>query len=260
MIAERFGPVPALPGGLLVPASEIYARLQIASSKQEEKDEALRMARAYTGAFEEAIGRPILRRVGVDLDFVADAPPPEGIAYSARFRAWMIDLDLAFPVESVESVRIDSDAATLFDVDFDTADTIDAADYRLALTDSLTLFLNQSLALPPTEAGEAVRVRVTCGYEARSDAPGWEPTGGAWPMPPAIEEAYLEQLALSWKRRNTPHLRYEGKPTGAGSASAGFAVSTLAPKVVEMLRPYATWQAALALQAASGGAVSGGEG
>lgn len=250
MIAERFGPVPALPGGLLVPAGEVHLRLQIASSKQEEKDEALRMARAYTSTFEEAIGRPILRRQGVDLDFVCDEEG--GLAYSARFRAWMIDLDFAFPVEAVESVRIDSDAATLFEVDFNTADTIDVADYRLALTDSLTLFLNQSVALPPTEAGEAVRVRVACGYEARSDAPGWEPTEGAWPMPPAIEEAYLEQLALAWKRRQTPHLATEGKPTGAGPATSSFNVASLSPKVREMLRPYATWQAALNLQSAGG--------
>jgi hypothetical protein len=258
-IADLFGALPAFPGGLLVPASEVFARLQIADAKQAEKDEALRMARAYTATFEEAIGRPILRRQGVDLDFAAD--DEGGLEYSARFRAWRIDMDFAFPVEFVESVRIDSDATGVFDIDFDTADVIDAADYRALWLDGLVLFINERVSLPPTEAGKAVRVRVTCGYEPRSDAPGWEPTVGARPMPPAIEEAYLEQLSLSWRRRNAPHLRYEGKPTGAGSASAGFAVSTLAPKVVEMLRPYATWQAALALQSAGGGAgATGGEG
>lgn len=246
-VALRFGPPPS--PALLAPASAVLERLQITAATPAEQGEALRLAASYTAAFEEAAGRPLLRRAGVDLDFAVDCEG--GVAYAARRGAWLIDLDFAAPVESVASVRLDDDAASAFDIDFDSAAALDASDYRLADADGQVLLIRDSVTLPAPEAGAAVRVRLTCGYEARSDAQGWTPTQGARAMPADLEEAWLEQTALAWRRRSAPHLRYEGKPTGAGSATSGFAPSTLAPKAIEILRRYATWAHALALQSAS---------
>lgn len=250
-IAARFGPPPA--PALLAPQSALYARLQLASGSAAEQAEALRVGAACAAMFEEACGRPLLRRQHVELDAAVDCE--DGLQYAARRGAWLLDLDAALPVESVEAVLVDDDAASEFDVDFDAATTLSAGDYRVADVDGPVLLIRDSVALPPAEAGAAVRVRLTCGYEARSDEVGWAPTPGARPMPMDLEEAFLEQCSLVWRRRLTPHLRYEGKPTGAGSASAGFADAKLSPKAREVLARYATWACALNL---AGGASAGG--
>ncbi len=217
-----------------------------------ESAQVIALAAAVTDAFEGATGRTLLRRAGFVAVLDGDDIDDEGVLWLTAHR----------PVESVASVEVaepDLDGVALFDA----STLLGAADWSLLLPDA---------DYPPVgrfgvllRAGRRVaglrnvRITLTCGYAVDDGTPIWQAPAGQVPLPPALRDAAIRQAVIWWRRRETPHVRYQGMstPTG-GTSQTGYSQLTLDPVVMQALLPYATAECAMAMQ--FGGAAAAGAG
>ena len=238
------------PSGLasLAPLAFAYRRLALspADLAQDQISELGRMLEGYTAAIENACGRPLLRRVGeviyVDPEDIDPYPGP-------------LTLEGAWPIESVASVHLDTGASEAIDAVYDGTTLVDPADYRVwspkggALQPAPWGLLFRAGKRPDDAAvARAMKVTLTFGYTPSDGGSGWSLPPGQFGVPAPITEALLRQVSIAWRRKEQAHQKSvaESFQLGGGGTTS-FVSSRLARSVRELIAPYATAHAALAL-------------
>lgn len=238
------------PSGLasLAPLAFAYRRLALspADLAQDQISELGRMLEGYTAAIENACGRPLLRRVGeaifIDPEDIDPYPGP-------------LTLERAWPIESVASVHLDAGAAEAIDAVYDATTLVDPADYRVwapkggaAQPAPWGLLFRAGKRPDDAAVARAMKVTLTFGYTPSDGGSGWSLPPGQFAVPAPITEALLRQVSIAWKRKEQAHQKSVAQSFQlGGGGTTSFVSSRLARSVRELIAPYATAEAALAL-------------
>jgi len=237
---DQFGPPPAA----LAPAAWIIGRVNldpVIQAGDADFDAVARAAVAWTGAFERACGRPLVRRV--DQALVLD-----GEDLCNRTWGHLLRLEPLGPAESVASAHYDP-AATPIGATFDATTLIDPAAYGLVMRAEerfAVLGFDRTAGVRASGCGN-LRVQLTFGYAADDGTPGWTPPAGAAAVPADLAEALADQVAAAVKaRRHDDHASASVNVQGQVGTTAYY-TERMRRSVRERLLPYCTAEAALNL-------------
>lgn len=206
-----------------------------------------RMLVGYTRAIELACGRPLLRRVDEAVVF-------DGCDVRRGEALWFT---MHWPVEAITSVHLDVVHEDPVEIVFDSTTVLAPDQYALrAPAVEAKGFGSYGLVFRagshPLGRGEGnLRVVLTHGYEAAPEGSpvGWTPAPGRFGVPEPLSEALLKQVSIAWRRRGDAHQRSLGQSfQGGGGGTTTFTSTRLAASVKELIRPFATAEAAVALQ------------
>lgn len=230
----------------LVPAAWAYARVsqQVNALTDTMKAEIDRLLEAYTLAFEDACGRPLLRRVSEAVYFdPSDIDPEPGPL--VLWRCW--------PVESIASVHLDLEHADAIDVVHDATTLLDPGDYRL-LAPKTQPAPHEMIFRPgkrpdcaAPDAARAMKVVATFGYTPHDGTVGYTTPVGQHATPGPLAEALLRQVSIVWRRKDAIHQKTLAQSVPGGVGTSAFVAPRLVRSVREMIAPYATPEAALSL-------------
>jgi len=252
---ETPGAILGSPAAPIAPALVVAQRIGFAYSLDANNKESRaldRMCLTMAGRFEKAAGRIFARRAAVAITL-------DGCDFDA---GETIRVPLVAPVESVQSLHIDTLHDDPVDVVFDATTLIDAADYRLigpaesSGGAGLWSIRLRSEKHPAGYGAENIRVVVTGGYWT-DPGDGTALPVGQTRMPHDLEEAAIMQTVLQWQRKDAIHLGGQAQQfAGGGGGQNTYTPTPLLRSVREVLSKYAT--ATQALNLADGTVVFGG--